>query len=391
VMGNKVQGVLPGEVLGAAATAPTEDSTLLMLFWFAFLLLSFFFYPIFGQRLQLINVLRDIDRKLFRLKLMRDDVRQRTISALKQAGTDLTDEELEKRLDAILDYFYIPPESMDPAGVVYKLEHILEIGENRFEDQVAALVKTDDLHRVKTLTNLVEVARAMNLIYRIVRHYYLLGRKTSNYFLAIQVQMMMPMILELAEAYRQASFAFYNGQPIGDGAGVLVAAKLAREIKAVTVDESIKDTTVMLGEWEGRKVYIVRAKGPGGTVGRPGEAVKKVIEMEGKVDTVITIDAALKLEGEETGKIAEGAGVAIGGPGVDKFKIETIAKEKNVSLYAIAIFQSIAEAITPMRESISKATDQALEKVKEIIRKYVPEKGIVVIVAGIGNTVGIGY
>jgi hypothetical protein len=390
VVGKEVQGVLPGEVLGVAATAPTEDSTLLMLFWFAFLLLSFFFYPIFGQRLQLVNVLRDIDRKLFRLKLMRDDVRQRTISALKQAGTDLTDEELEKRLDAILDYFYIPPESMDPAGVVYKLEHILEIGENRFEDQVAALVKTDDLHRVKTLTNLVEVARAMNLIYRIVRHYYLLGRKTSNYFLAIQVQMMMPMILELAEAYRQASFAFYNGQPIGDGAGVLVAAKLAREIKAVTIDESIKDTTVMLGEWEGRKVYIVRAKGPGGTVGRPGEAVKKVIEMEGRVDTVITIDAALKLEGEETGKIAEGAGVAIGGPGVDKFKIETIAKEKNVSIYAIAIFQSIAEAITPMRESISKATEQALEKVKEIIRKYVPERGVV-IVAGIGNTVGIGY
>jgi hypothetical protein len=390
LVGKEVQGVLPGEVLGVAATAPTDDATLLMLFWFAFLLLSFIFYPIFGQRLQLINVLRDIDRKLFRLKLMRDDVSQRTISALKQAGTDLTDEELEKRLDAILDYFYIPPESMDPAGVVYKLEHILEIGENRFEDQVAALVKTDDLHRVKTLTNLVEVARAMNLIYRIVRHYYLLGRKTSNYFLAIQVQIMMPMILELAEAYRQASFAFYNGQPIGDGAGVLVAAKLAREIKAVTIDESIKDTTVMLGEWEGRKVYIIRAKGPGGTVGRPGEAVKKVIEMEGRVDTVITIDAALKLEGEETGKIAEGAGVAIGGPGVDKFKIETIAKEKNVSLYAIAIFQSIAEAITPMRESISKATEQALEKVKEIIRKYVPERGVV-IVAGIGNTVGIGY
>jgi len=389
-MGNEVSGVIPSEMLNAAATAPTEDSTLLMLFWFVFLLLSFFFYPMFGQRVQLMNVLRDIDRKLYRLKLMRDDVRQRTITAIKQAGSDLPDEELGRRLDAILDYFYIAPESMDPVGVVYKLEHILEIGENRFEDQVAALVKTDDVHKIKTLTNLVEVARAMNLIYRIVRHYYLLGRRTSNYFLAIQIQMQLPMILELAEAYRQASFAFYNGQPIGDGAGVLVAAKFAREINAVTVDESVKDTTVMLGEWEGRKVYIVRAKGPGGTVGRPGEAVKRVIEMEGKVDAVITIDAALKLEGEESGKIAEGAGVAIGGPGVDKFKIETIAREKNVTLYAIAIFQSIAEAITPMRESISKATDQALEKVKEIVRKYVPEKGVV-IVAGIGNTVGIGY
>ncbi|MCX8203058.1 MAG: DUF1512 domain-containing protein [Nitrososphaeria archaeon] len=380
----------PKLVLAAApGTGQLEDSTLFMLFWFLFIMLSFFFYPILGQRMQLINILRDIDRKLYRLKVMRDDVRSRTIAAIKQSGNNESEEEIGKKLDVLLDYFYIAPESMDPYGVVYKLEHILNIGENRFEDQVASLVRTEDRDRLKTLTNLVEVARAMNVIYRVVRHYYLLGRKTANYFIALQIQMQLPIIMELAEAYRQASFAFYNGQPIGDGAGVLVAAKFAREINAVPVDESVKDTVVLLGQFEGRKVYVVRAKGPGGTVGRPGDAVKKVIETEGRVDLVVTIDAALKLEGEETGKVAEGVGVAIGGPGIDKFKIETIAKDRGVPLYAYVIFQSIGEAITPMKESIAKASDVILTKLKETIRKNVPENGTVV-VAGIGNTVGIG-
>lgn len=80
-----------------------------------------------------------------------------------------------------------------------------------------------DVHRVKTLTNLVEVARALNLIYRVVRHYYLLGRRTANYFLALQIQIQLPMIMELAESYRQASYAFLKGLPIGDGIGVLSA------------------------------------------------------------------------------------------------------------------------------------------------------------------------
>ena len=42
-----------------------------------------------------------------------------------------------------------------------------------------------------------------------------------------------------------------------------------------------------------------------------------------------------------------------------------------------------------MRESIAKAADKVLDKVKAIIQEKV-EKGGTVIVAGIGNTVGIG-
>ncbi|MCS6788663.1 MAG: DUF1512 family protein, partial [Aigarchaeota archaeon] len=63
--------------------------------------------------------------------------------------------------------------------------------------------------------------------------------------------------------------------------------------------------------------------------------------------------------------------------------------DRGVPLYAYVIFQSIGEAITPMKESIAKASDVILTKLKETIRKNVPENGTVV-VAGIGNTVGIG-
>ena len=47
------------------------------------------------------------------------------------------------------------------------------------------------------------------------------------------------------------------------------------------------------------------------------------------------IDAALKLEGEKTGDIAEGIGVAIGGIGVEKFRIEAQTVKAGVPMYAV--------------------------------------------------------
>lgn len=375
------------------ALTPTSGDSLgllLQLLWFLFLISFFFIYPYFGQRTQLAFVLRYIEKRLAVLKQTKDEVRERTLGVIKKYVDGGESSSVEKELDNLLEFFYISPESMDPAGIVYKLEHILEIGDSRFEESVAKMAPKADLHRVKSLTNLVEVARALNIIYRVVRHYYLLGRRTANYFLALQIQIQLPMIMELAESYRQASFAFLKGIPIGDGIGVLSAAKFVRESKPISETEIAKDTWLNIVEFEGRKVYVVRPIGPGGTVGRPGEAVRRLVyEMETKPDLIITIDAALKLEGEETGKIAEGVGVAIGGPGIDKFKIETLAREKEVPLYAIVIYQSIIEAITPMRESIVKSADAVVSRVKELIKNKVPSNGTA-IVAGIGNTIGVG-
>jgi len=359
---------------------------IIQLVWLTLLML-FFLYPSFGQRMQLSHMLRDLERKLNRLKLIKDDIRQRTIETVKKVGKPENDPTQE--IDRLNDFFMIEPEAMDPYGVVYKLEHILETGETAFEGEVRKLTPHAEEHQVKTLTNLVEISRGIHTLYRVVRHYYLLGKKTANIYLVLQIQMVMPQLMEIADAYRQASIAFAEGQPIGDGVGVLVAAKLANGQEKARYDVA-KDTIAQEIEYESRKVLVVRPIGPGGNVGRPGEGVKKLIEgVENDVKLVITIDAGLKLEGEDTGKVVEGVGVAIGGPGVDKYKIEEVAKQRGIPVYAFVVFESIGEAITPMKESIAKAADMVLQKVKKILVEKTDE-GSTVIVAGIGNTVGIG-
>ncbi len=361
-------------------------SMIIALVWL-FMIMIFFIYPTFGQRMQLSYMLRDLEKKLNRLKLIRDDIRQRTIDTIKNIGKPEQDPTPE--IDRLNEFFLIPPESMDPYGIVYKLEHILETHESVFEEDVRKIAPHAEEHQVKTLTNLVEISRGINTLYRIVRHFYLLGKKTSNIYLVLQIQMIMPQLMEIAEAYRQASIAFSEGQPIGDGVGVLVAAKLVNGNEKRRY-EIAKDTIVQEIEIESRRVLVVRAMGPGGNVGRPGEGVKRLVEQEkDNLKLIVTIDAGLKLEGEESGKIVEGIGVAIGGPGIDKYKIEEIAKQHGIPLYAFVIFESIGEAITPMKESIAKAADSVLQKVRKLLLEKVEEGGTA-IVAGIGNTVGIG-
>lgn len=366
-----------------------DETGLGMLVWLVWLglMMMFLFYPTMSQRIQLGYMLRDLEKKLAKLKLAKDEVRERTIETIKRVGKPEKDPAQD--IDRLMEFFVITPESMDPYGIVYKLEHILETGESRFEEEIRKLSPAAEDYKVKTLANLMEVARTTNYLYRVVRHYYLLGKKTANIYLILQLQMLMPQLMEITEALRLASYAFAYGQPIGDGIGVLVAAKLAYG-KEKARYEIVKDTTVSEIEFENRRILIVRATGPGGTVGRPGEGVKKLIEREGdNVKLIITIDAGLRLEGDESGKMVEGVGVAIGGPGIDKYKIEEIAKERQIPLYAFVIYESIVEAITPMREVIAKAADVVIEKVKSVVLEKVPA-GSTAIVAGIGNTIGIG-
>jgi hypothetical protein len=190
-----------------------------------------------------------------------------------------------------------------------------------------------------------------------------------------------------AEAYTTALKAFAYGQPIGDGAGALVAARLMHgyEIRKVPKDNVVASVPI-----EGRTAFVIKAEGPGGNVGKPGDAVKTIIEEnEGKIATIIMIDALLKLEGEEIGEVAEGVGAAIGGPGVDQFKIEDSILKYRIPANAVAIKQDIGDNVSPMRKEISDAVDKAIERVKQVILEKTKE-GDKVIVVGVGNSIGIG-
>jgi hypothetical protein len=354
-------------------------------------ILNILFYGIFvvfifyGQRIQMYVMLQEVERSLYKLKFLKEEGRKTAVETVKEIGKPPTDP--ADRVDRFLEYFTIGPQALDPAGIVWKLEHILDVRDTRFKDEVKSMAPASDETQVNNLENTLEAASALNFIYKVIRHYYLLGKKTYSLYVIMNIQMILPLIMREAEAYASALKAFAYGQPIGDGAGALVAAKLMHGYETTKI---AKDCVVATVPFEGRTAFVVKAEGPGGNVGKPGDAIKAVIEQnQGKIATVIMIDAALKLEGEELGEVAEGVGAAIGGPGVDQYKIEDSLVKYHIPINAVVIKEDIGDAVSPLRKEVYDSADKVLERVKQVVREKTKE-GDTVIIAGIGNTIGIG-
>ena len=354
-------------------------------------ILSILFYVVFivflfyGQRIQMYVMIREVEGSLYKLKYIKEEGRKITIETIKEIGKPQTDP--TARVDRYLEYFTIQPQSMDPSGIVYKLDHILDVRDTRLKDEVKLMAPASNEVQVNNLENTLEAAMALNFIYKVVRHYYIQGKKTLSLYIIMQLQMILPLVMKEAEAYASALKAFAYGQPIGDGAGPLVAAKLLHGYKTRKVP---KDCVVATVPIEGRTAFIIKAEGPGGNVGKPGDAVKAVIdENEGKIASVIMIDAGLKLEGETVGAVAEGIGAAIGGPGVDQYKIEDALVEYHIPINAVIIKEDIGDAVSPMRKEIADSVDKVIERVKNVILERTKEDDKVII-AGVGNTIGIG-
>jgi Uncharacterized protein conserved in archaea len=64
------------------------------------------------------------------------------------------------------------------------------------------------------------------------------------------------------------------------------------------------------------------------------------------------VDAALKMEGEDSASVARGFGAAIGGIGTEKFQIEEIATINQIPVFSIIVKQSVKEAITLMSKKL---------------------------------------
>jgi hypothetical protein len=196
--------------------------------------------------------------------------------------------------------------------------------------------------------------------------------------------MQIPLISRMAKASMKATKAFSEGVPVGDGIGALVISSLIKgKIKKFENEEFILSQSSI----DGRKVWVAKADGPGASTGYPGKFLVKFLKRN-RIDRIITIDAKVKLEGEKTGSIAEGVGVAMGGTGVDRYEIEEIAVKKKIPLDAIAIKMSDEEALTPMSKEIFNSLPKALDAIKNAVKRAKKNERILII--GVGNTCGIG-
>jgi hypothetical protein len=351
-------------------------------------LLSFgliFFFVFYGARIQSYTTLGSIVNSLTRLETMKGTARETVVDYFKTAGK--ADGDFGKRVDNIINYVTIMPVDMDPSGVIRKIEHLANTSDDRVRKEIARLMKGADSVSLSVAQNLVEIAGGLSMMHKVIRHYYLTGRKTHSYATLLQLQMSLPLIMKQAEELLKATDSIKSAKPIGDGVGPLVASKFIGDApkEGIAKDTILAKTTV-----KGRQLYVIKAEGPMGYVGQPGVAIRKVVEeMKAPLKVIIMVDAAAKLEGEDTGEIAEGVGAAIGGIGVEKFQIEEVATKHGIPLYAVLVKEGEEDVMSTMKKEIADGADKAAEAVTRTIEENSNE-GDVVLLAGIGNTLGVG-
>ncbi len=355
-----------------------DSNPLMMLIW----ILPIILFVFYGQRIQLIITSGDIKKKLVQLEQFRNDSRSALIEYIKK---DLAvKDDITQKLDRIFDYFTIMPIDIDPNGISPKIHRLIRSREDTTRKQIQSLLPEIDTMEITKIQNLLEIVTYLQLLHRIVRHLFLTAKKQNNYPLILPLQMMLPFIMEQAEALKDAVPAFKLGQPIGDGIGPLVVGEMMLDTKKQKAEF---ETVYSESKFEGRKLILLKAEGPFATVGRPAEAAELLVEKY-KPDIIVMIDAALKLEGEESGTVSQGFGAAIGGIGTDRFKIEELATKFDIPIFSIVVKQSVKEAITLMKKEIANQTENVKSQVHEVITDNTTNDQTILVI-GVGNTLGV--
>lgn len=355
-----------------------DTNPIMMLIW----IIPIFIFIFYGQRIQLQVTSGEIKKAIKKLELYKTESRNELLEYVKKSMNPK--ENPTKKIDRFLDYFTIMPVDMDPNGIVQKVRHIVRSREDFTRKHVKSLSPTIDELELSKVQTLLEIATSLQMIYKVVNHLFLTAKKQNNYPLILPLQMMLPFIMEEAEAIHKAIPAFKLGQPVGDGIGPMVVGKMMLDVpKEVVAFQTVMSKT----DYDGRKLFLLKAEGPGSTVGRPGDAVEKII-LENKPSIIIMVDAALKMEGEDSATITQGFGAAIGGIGTERYQIEAIATKYEIPIFAIVIKQSVKEAITLMTKEIADKADEVRSQVYEMISENT-KSGQSVLLIGVGNTLGV--
>ena len=353
-------------------------SEMMMLVW----IIPIIIFVFYGQRIQLIISSNDIKKDISKLEEFTSDSRQKLIHYIRNNLNPKTDP--VKKIDSFLDYFTVMPIDLDPNGIIPKINHLVRSRDDFTRMHVKSLFSEISDFEVTKIHNLLEIVTTLQLFHKATRHLYLTAKKQKNFPLILPLQMIIPFIMEEAEALKDAMSALKKGQPIGDGIGPMVVGGMMIDSQKQKISFQ---TVWSKSEFDGRKLLLVKAEGPNATVGRLGDGIEKIITQD-KPDLIIMVDASLKLEGEDSASIAKGFGAAMGGIGTDRFQIEDVATKNGIPILAIVIKQSIHEALTLMTKEIADQASSVRTEIHDMIQENTQENQTVMVV-GVGNTLGV--
>src|SRR3989344_1524060 len=261
--------------------------------WFLLFFVMIFLYP----RLMLSQLLYKIEQSAVKMEKMSDDSNR---IVAKKVGK--MDKETKQKIEAFTDFFVVEPSSIDPYGLVRKIDQTIRSMEHRFTEFADEIAPGRSYADKQQINYGLRAAMGCRQLAKIVRHNVELAKKFKNLQIAMILQMQLPIIEKIAESELKGTEAFVNSWPVGDSIGPLVAASLMEKSKEIAEDVMVGEANI-----EGRKCFIMKAKGPSPHLGREDEAIERIMK-KNKISRVVTIDAALKLEGEKSGSVAEGVG-----------------------------------------------------------------------------------
>jgi len=342
------------------------------LLWFVILFVFIAIYP----RLMLSQMIFKLEQSARKLEELSD--KANNVVAKKTKNNTKETKEIIKEFT---DFFVVEPSSLDPYGIVQKLDQTIRHMEDRFEEAAKDIGHSLGELEKRQVDYGLRAAVSLRQIAKIVRHNVELAKKFKNLQIAMIIQMQMPMIEKIAESELKGTEAFTNGWPVGDGIGPIVAASLMDSSKPISEDVVAGKTTI-----EGRTCFVLKATGPKPSLGRIDEAIEKIMK-KNKIARFVTIDAISKFEGEKSGSVAEGVGFAMGGIGQREI-IENVLLPKKKPIDSIGIKVGMVEAILPMKKEIYDAVPKVQTAVQRSVRRVKRNEKVLII--GVGNSCGVG-
>ncbi len=343
--------------------------------WF----LMFIIFMMFGPKMMVTQTILKLEKEALELEAMAANSKKTVLDFVSKKPS----KKLKTNINSFMDFFAVAPVSTDPYGVMKKLDHIIKQADDRFDYFVDQIAPDFSKEEKKNLKSTLGGAITTHQIAKVVRHMLELIKKHKMFQMGMILQMQIPMIKEMAKAAEGATKAFRNQDAIGDGIGPLVVANMIKGKPKKMENEEFIYSKTKFGK---KNIILCKASGPGSTVGKPGKFMQKILKK--KVDRIITVDAGLKMEGEKSGVIVEGVGVAMNPGGTDRFEIEDIVVKKRIPLDAVVIRMSNKEALTQMTKEIANSLPRAIGIVKETIKRKNGKETILIM--GVGNTCGIG-
>jgi len=215
-------------------------------------LVFFMFFMLFYSRIIVTQMLWKLEQTAENLEELTDKGKKIvTKKVSKNPGKQLRDS-----INNFLEFFMIQPVSLDPYGIVKKIEHVVNLEENRFKYFVDNIAPHMDKESQANLMMGLSGAISLNQIAKIVRHYVETIRKTKNLQLAMVLQMQVPLIERIAKALYSGTEALTNGWPIGDAAGNLVAARMIDDEKPKEMEGEV---VVARKRIRGKQVVVMKA------------------------------------------------------------------------------------------------------------------------------------